>query len=238
MPDTKNTGDIALKIKILSKSDLRMSFLVDGIDTELANALRRVILTEVPAMAITEVLFIENSTPLYDEIIAHRLGMIPLTTDLDSYVLPERCTCDGVGCSKCKCEFQCSVHATDTIKNVFSSDLISTDPEIRPVSPKILITKMAKDSRLIFEAEARLGQGKDHAKFQPVSMVSYKMYPNIEIDDSKFKNYKYIGDNENDPIVKMCPKKILRWEGKKLKVTDLEKCTLCGACEHLDTTPP
>ena len=226
-----------MQIEILSRSDKRMNLLVDGIDTELANAIRRIFLTEVPAMAITDVLFIENSTPLYDEIIAHRLGMIPLTTDLESFVLSERCSCEGVGCSSCQVDFQCSVAAKDGNRNVYSGDLISGDPKIKPVTDKILITKMAKGSKLLFEAYARLGLGKDHAKHQAVTKATYKMFPEIIINQDLLKDYEHKGDNENDPLVNICPKEILRWEKNKLVVTDIMECTLCGACYRNEFTP-
>ncbi|MHA1682264.1 MAG: DNA-directed RNA polymerase subunit D [Promethearchaeota archaeon] len=224
-------------LEILQKSEKRISFLVDGIDTELANALRRIILTEVPAMAIDDVVFIENSTPLFDEIIAHRLGLIPLTTDLDSYVLKERCSCEGTGCTRCQVSFQCSIHAKDGNRNLYTSDIISSDPEIKPVSDKILLTKMAKGSKLIFEAYARLGLGRDHAKWQPVSKITYKMYPEIIINQDALKGYDFKDDNENCPIVKICPKRILKWEKGNLIVTDEIKCTLCQACTRSELTP-
>ncbi|MFX0100506.1 MAG: DNA-directed RNA polymerase subunit D [Candidatus Hodarchaeota archaeon] len=219
-----------MKLEILSKTQKRMSWILDGVDTEFANALRRVILTEVPAFAISDVIFIDNSTPLYDEIISHRLGLIPLTTDLDSFVLPERCECEGVGCRKCQVDFQCSISARDGNRNVYSGDLISGDPKIVPVSDVILITKMAKGAKLVFEAYARLGLGRDHAKYQPVNKITYKMYPDVIIHQDKFKGYAQKGDNENDPIVKFCPKQILKWEKGDLVVTDMMKCTLCNAC--------
>ncbi len=219
-----------MKFSILTKTAKRMSFIVDGIDVETANALRRIMLTEVPAMAIHEVMFIENSSPLYDEIIAHRLGLIPLTTDLDSFVLSEQCTCEGAGCQKCQVEVQCSVAAKDANRNVYTSDLVSSDPKIKPVSDKILITKMSKGSKLLFEAYARLGLGKDHAKYQAATKVTYKYYPEIKINQAMLKDYKFKGDNENDPLVKMCPRKIFKWEKNELVVTDLLKCNLCGVC--------
>ena len=64
-----------------------VKFSIEGINVEMANELRRVILSEIPTMAITEVIFMENESPLYDEMIAHRLGLIPLTTDLKNYNL-------------------------------------------------------------------------------------------------------------------------------------------------------
>ncbi len=188
-------------------------------------------------MAITEVLFVENSTPLFDEIIAHRLGMIPLVTDLDSYVMSEHCTCEGAGCSSCQVSFECTVVAKENNTNVYSSDLVSTDPKIKPVSTKILLVKMAKNNKLSFEAYARLGLGKDHARHQAVTRASYKMYPDVVINQAAFKDYPFKGDNDSDPLVKICPKKILRWEKGELVVTDMMKCTLCEACVRNEFVP-
>nr|MDO8086624.1 DNA-directed RNA polymerase subunit D [Candidatus Sigynarchaeum springense] len=238
---------LLLKFSIIAKTDKRMSFVVDGIDVETANALRRIMLTEVPAMAIHEVLFIENSTPLYDEIIAHRLGLIPLTTDLDSYVLSEQCKCEGAGCEKCQVGIQCSVAAKDANRNVYTSDLGTSDPKIKPVSDKILITKMAKGSKLVFEAYARLGLGKDHAKYQAATKATYKYYPEIMINQAALKDYKFKGDNENDPLVKMCPRGVLKWEKNELVMNTIESksspksglsnCNLCETCMKVAGVP-
>ncbi|MEM4397652.1 MAG: DNA-directed RNA polymerase subunit D, partial [Candidatus Woesearchaeota archaeon] len=78
-----------MKIEILNEKDNKMSFLLKDSNPAYANALRRIMINEVPVMAIEEVEFKKNSSALYDEIIAHRLGLIPLTTDLSSYELPK-----------------------------------------------------------------------------------------------------------------------------------------------------
>jgi DNA-directed RNA polymerase subunit D len=161
-------------------------FVLDGVGVELANAFRRIILTEVPSMAITEVLFVENDGVLFDEMIAHRLGLIPLTTDLKNYNLPNECSCGGQGCTLCQAQLMCEVHAENSDRTVYSSDIEELDPKVHPVSDKIIIAKLGKGTSMVFEAYAQLGQGKDHAKFQPVSSVGYKYYPDVKIDNSVF----------------------------------------------------
>ena len=52
-----------------------------GIDASIANALRRILLSEVPTMAIKTVYFHDNSSIVQDEVLAHRLGLVPLKVD-------------------------------------------------------------------------------------------------------------------------------------------------------------
>ena len=80
-----------MEVRVVEKTDLNARLIIEGADTPFMNALRRIMLTEVPSMAIDEVVFIENSSMLHDEILAHRLGLIPLKTDLDTYNLPDEC---------------------------------------------------------------------------------------------------------------------------------------------------
>ena len=92
-----------MKIEILEKNDNNLRIVVREADVPLMNALRRIALAEVPCMAIEEVVMIENSSILQDEIIAHRLGLTPLKTDLDAYSLPEECKCQSeFGCPECR----------------------------------------------------------------------------------------------------------------------------------------
>ncbi len=82
-----------VEMKVLEKSEEQLRLLIRGVDVPYMNALRRLVLSEVPCMAIDEIVMLENSSILQDEIIAHRLGLLPLKTDLDSYNLPEECPC-------------------------------------------------------------------------------------------------------------------------------------------------
>ena len=90
-----------MKIEVLEKDETNIHLSIKEADVPLMNALRRIALAEVPSMAIDEVVMIENSSILQDEIIAHRLGLTPLKTDLDSSNLPEE--------SECQSEFGCNL---------------------------------------------------------------------------------------------------------------------------------
>jgi DNA-directed RNA polymerase subunit D len=159
---------------------------------------------------------------LQDEIRAHRLGLVPLQTDLDSYNLPEECPCKSeFGCNLCRVTLAVDVEAKDGSRTVYSGDLISENPTIKPVSDKIPILKLAKDQRIKLEAYARLGKGRAHAKWQPVSLCTYKYYPKIKIS----KACDACGE-----CVDICPRKVLVKKGGKIEIQDLVSCTLCHDC--------
>ena len=211
-----------VKIEALEKDDKNIRLLVQGVDVPFINALRRIVLAEVPCMAVDEVVIIENSSILQDEIIAHRLGLIPLKTDLDSYNLPEKCSCKSeLGCNLCRVTLTLDAESKDGTRTVHSGELQSENPDIVPVSGKIPIIKLAKEQKLRLEAYARLGKGKNHAKWQPVSMCTYKYMPKIEIS----KNC-----DACEKCVEICPRKVLEKTDNKIKVRDLMACTLCQDC--------
>ncbi|MEM2968086.1 MAG: DNA-directed RNA polymerase subunit D [Candidatus Bathyarchaeia archaeon] len=212
-----------VEIKVLEKNEASIRFIIRDADVSLVNALRRIALAEVPSMAIDEVVIIENSSILQDEIIAHRLGLTPLKTDLDSYNLPGECECQSeFGCSLCRVTFTLDAEASEGTRTVYSGELVSENPEIVPVSDKIPIIKLAKGQKLKLEAYARLGKGKNHAKWQPVSMCAYKYLPKVEVDSEKCKDCV--------KCVEICPKKVLAVKANKVEVRDLLACNLCMDC--------
>src|SRR3989442_13455907 len=91
------------KVKLIEESGNEVTLQLDGIDRSYANAIRRFCLSEGPSMAIDDVVILENSSVLYDEILSHRLGMVPLNTDLERYILPEKFDCgNALCCQKCR----------------------------------------------------------------------------------------------------------------------------------------
>ena len=212
-----------MEIKVLEKNDKNLRLLIRDVDAPYMNALRRIITSEVPCMAVDEIVILENSSIMQDETISHRLGLVPLKTDLDSYNLPEECECKSeFGCNLCRVTLTLDVEAKDGTRTVYSSELASENKEVMPVSDKIPIAKLAKEQKLRLEAYARLGKGKNHAKWQPVSMCAYKYCPKIEISS---RNCDACGK-----CVEICPKKVLAGKDKKIEVVNLEACTLCKDC--------
>jgi DNA-directed RNA polymerase subunit D len=214
-----------LQIKISDKNESSARLIIDGVDAAFMNSLRRIIVAEVPAMAIDEVVVIENSSMLHDEILAHRFGLIPLKTDLDSYNLPEECSCKSeLGCNLCRVSLTLNVEAKDTVRTVYSGDLVSENPSVSPVSDRIPIVKLAPDQHLKLETYARLGKGAKHAKWQPVSACAYKHFPKVKINE---KECDLCGK-----CVDVCPKRVLSISegGKKLELRNVIDCTVCHDC--------
>ena len=162
-----------VKVKVIEDTGDSVTLQLDGIDRSYANAVRRFCIAEVPAMAIDDVVILENSSVLYDEILAHRLGMIPIKTDFERYNLPEDCDCGNpLGCHKCRVLFVLDAKGKDKVSTVHSGDLVSEDREIRPVSETIPLVKLAFGQSVKLEAYARLGKGKEHAKWQPCTVAA------------------------------------------------------------------
>ena len=172
-----------MDVKLVENMDKKgkLVFSVKGVDTAYANTLRRIMGFEVPVMAIEEIEFRKNTSILYDEMIAHRIGLIPLTTDLKSYNMMSECKCKGAGCASCTVKLTLRAQGPCT---VYSSDIKTKDPEIKPISGKMPIVKLLEGQEIELEATAILGQGKIHSKWAP-GLVYYKM-PNVDGDEYIF----------------------------------------------------
>ena len=172
-----------MEVRVLEnkKDEGRISFIIKDTSAAFVNALRRIIIEEVPTMAIEDVEFRKNNSILYDEMVAHRLGLVPLKTDLKSYNLPEKCKCEGKGCARCQLKLTLKAAAAGT---VYASELKSKDPAVKPVYPKMPIVKLLKGQSLELEATAVLGRGKEHSKWSP-ALAYYKYKPVIEIGNVK-----------------------------------------------------
>ncbi len=197
-----------MEVQILNNKDNKLTFAINGINPVMANTLRRLIMTEVPVLAIDEVEFQKNTSALYDEILAHRLGLIPLKTDLKSYNLKEECKCKGKGCALCELKLMLKANE-DGI--VYSSELKSTDPEAIPVYPDMPIVELIKKQKLELEATAILGKGKTHMKFSP-ALAYYRGYPEFIVKDNA--NLKRIQEELNNIIIV---------KGNKIEIKDLNE---------------
>ncbi len=168
-------------MEILQKDNTTLRVLMKGAHRSYASAIRRIAISEVPVMAIDDVIIVDNTSVVYDELIAHRLGLIPLTTDLSRFVLPKDCSCKSEhGCSNCRVLLTLDEEASDKVRTVFSGDLISDDEDTKPISDQIPIIKLAPGQKIKLEAYAKLGRGKDHAKWQATTVAVVK-----DVDQNK-----------------------------------------------------
>lgn len=217
-----------MNVEILEKTDTNMRLIIGDVDAPFVNALRRIILSEVPCMAIDEVVILENSSMLHDEVLAHRLGLLPIKTDLNAYNLPEECPCKSeFGCNLCRVSLTLDAEAVEATKTIYSGSLTSENPQIVPVSTNVLLVKLAPGQKIKLEAYAKLGKGKEHAKWQPVTVCAYKNMPHIKINP---KTCDACGE-----CIKVCSKNILVNKNGKIETQNLLNCTLCQDC--MDACP-
>lgn len=208
-----------MNIKIISKDKEKFSFILSGVKPSFANAIRRSMIDEVPTMAIENIEIRKNNSALYDEVLAHRLGLVVLNTDLKSYNLPEKCKCNGEGCARCQVEIVLKVKGP---RIVYTSDLKPKDPKITPAQPESVIAKILKGQDIELIATAVLGKGRDHAKWAPCLAI-YKNEPVINI-----------GNVSNvEEVAAKCPLNLFEIKSGKLKlIKDYElACHLCEACQ-------
>lgn len=221
----KGGGEYKMEIKLLDsdKKTGKVSFLLKDATPSFANALRRNMIEAVPTMAIENVEISKNSSILYDEIVAHRLGLLALKTDLKTYNLPSECKCKGEGCARCTVKMTLAGKGAGY---VYASQMKSKDPKIKPVFPKTPIVKLIKGQEIEITATAVLGQGKEHVKWAP-GAVWYKYKPIIDIDTAKCSNAQECAD--------ACPVDVFDVKNSKLVINkDNElKCHLCGACAEV-----
>ena len=148
-----------------------MSVKLKGVPLQYANALRRICLNGIPIFAIDTVDIIENSSVLPDEGLAHRLGLIPIKTDLSRFNEPSKCDCQSeIGCTNCKVMLVLDSGDSDVTRTILSNDLTSEDDAVKPISDKIPIVQLAPGQRIKVECYARLGRGTEHAKWNSANI--------------------------------------------------------------------
>lgn len=196
-----------MKISTLKKTKDKLILLIEGTNPAYINTIRRLTMSDVPTMAIDEIEFRQNDSVLYDEMLALRLGLLPLKTDLKSYTLPEKCSCKGAGCAKCQLKITLKVEGP---KTVMASDLKSKDPKVFPVYEETPLVKLLDKQKVEFEATAILGKGKDHMKWSP-GLASFRGIPIIT------------ADKEADKEIIKKHSKVLSMSGSKIKVDNYLK---------------
>ena len=219
-----------MKIKVLEAKDESTRSLLEDTAPAFANALRGVLLSDVPKMAILDVEFhlgpiraedgkeYESVSPLFDEMIAHRLGLIPVPTDLALYNPRETCpSCHGEGCPNCTIIYSLNKRGPGTVT---SGDLEPIgDAKLRPRDPNIPIVKLGEGQAMLIYATAVLGSGKDHAKWQPTHGVGYRYDPILKAGNKSL--------DALDPAVPYCTSHMESSSGEEQTVELPADCKVC-----------
>ena len=193
------------RVDIIDLVDNEMHFDMIGIDAAIANAFRRILLAEVPTMAIDKVFMKYNTSVIPDEVLAHRIGLIPLKVDSRMFEFQQDPQNEDVKANEvikfelnvtCEKDPNAPKDVNDPYLNCKNAKVYSKDfkwlpmneqkdlfQDIRPLYEDILIAKLRPGQKIDMEMHAVKGIGKDHAKFSPVATASYRLMPEIVLKE-------------------------------------------------------
>ncbi|MFC7213098.1 DNA-directed RNA polymerase subunit D [Saliphagus sp. GCM10025334] len=203
-------------VEFVERDDRSARFLVRGLTPAFANGIRRAMVADVPTMAIDEVRFIENSSVMFDEQLALRLGLVPLTTPPEGEFVED----DTVTLS-------IDVEGPAT---AYSGDLVTSDDLVRPADENVPIIDLKDGQRLEAEADAVIDRGKDHAKHQGGVAVGYRHLQRVTVEDdlSEFEDEEtqivrgvIEEDGELVPTSEFGHDLSERYPGKQVRVEDV-----------------
>lgn len=193
-------GDL-VQLSLLYEKDYKMEFLLKGTSVYFANLLRRLGIGQVPVYAIDKVTFYENSSSLFDEYIAHRIGQVPLISD------------QGKGS-----EILFTLEAEGPAV-VFSKDLKSKDSKVKVAVPNIAIVKLNEGQNIRLEAKAIKGIGRTHGKFQ-AGLLSYEI---LSDDEFKFKVETFMQMTARDLLLETSDLLLKKCEELEEALKELDK---------------
>eukprot|EP01104_Vermistella_antarctica_P009407 TRINITY_DN241_c0_g1_i1.p1 TRINITY_DN241_c0_g1~~TRINITY_DN241_c0_g1_i1.p1 ORF type:complete len:451 (-),score=112.19 TRINITY_DN241_c0_g1_i1:70-1296(-) len=244
-----------LQIDVRYQDQDELVFDLIGVDPPIANALRRILIAEVPTVAIEKVDIHNNTSILQDEVLAHRLGLVPIdidpelmkakkedepATDENTITFELNITCRRMAEADRK---KAGLEGDDmgdgyVNSKVFSRDLVwkPTGDQlerfpmgVRPVHEDILLAKMRPGQAIHVVCHCEMGLGETHAKWSPVATASYRLLPDVVLYGED------IVDEEAEVLKAMCPTKVFDIEDlgggkKKAVVANPRACTVCREC--------
>lgn len=248
-----------IKLTNMDNDNNSIEFELNNVGTAFANALRRVMIAEVPTMAFDDLYIRQNTSPLQDEFIAHRIGLIPLRSEAaDQLLFRSECNC-AEGCPRCRVRYVINIRCEAESRLVTTDDLVYS-PEYSPengdgadfgpyldaasrVTPvklpavpggqtvPITIAKLGRGQILQIICYATKGVGREHAKWSPCCCSAYRMQPVISIERSFFKSKspKWLED-----FVGCCPNNVFRLNQSEntIEVENALNCTFCRQCQE------
>ncbi|KIM77860.1 hypothetical protein PILCRDRAFT_825076 [Piloderma croceum F 1598] len=213
-PDEDHSWDLVkftkdLQVKVQRLSNRSIEFDLVGVDASIANGFRRILIAEVPTVCIEHVYVFNNTSVMVDEVLAHRLGLVPLNVDPALVDMKDAVTDQAtdrntlvfrlaVACTRNKLAPNISTTNPEelyTNSEVLSSHLqwdpqgeqavVYADNPPAPTNPNIVLVKLRPGQEVEMEMHAVKGVGKDHAKFSPVATASYRILPLIILNPEK-----------------------------------------------------
>ena len=185
-----------VEIEILHEDDKSMQLLLKKTDRALANALRRTMIADVPKFAIHRMRMdigmitdeaagktYESLGAMSDEMLAHRCAMVPVPTFIDEFHFQDECPdCKDLvpeqrGCPQCSVIYAIEQKGTEEGHTVTAEHLVVMGDmklQIPEEYRTIPLTKLYKGQYLKAVLWAVKGRGRDHAKFSPVSGVTFR----------------------------------------------------------------
>eukprot|EP00899_Mesostigma_viride_P025952 jgi/Mesvir1/6541/Mv16802-RA.1 len=250
------------RVDVKSLTDDTMVFDLVGIDVALANAFRRILIAEVPTMAVEKVFIMNNTSILQDEVLSHRLGMVPIKVDPRKF---EFKTDEDVANEKNTIVFRINVKCTRKGEKLQNPNVLSShmewlpggselpatgggtgtmtsfsrsqaedfaDDPIQPFYPDIVLAKLRPGHEVELEAHCVKGQGSTHAKWSPVATAWYRLLPEVVF-------LKEVRGQHAEQLVKCCPARVFDIEdlgggGKRAVAARPRDCTLCRECVRPD----
>ncbi|MFC7190457.1 DNA-directed RNA polymerase subunit D [Halocatena marina] len=164
------TGDF--EVQFIDRDERKARFVVHDVTPAFANGIRRALIADVPTLSIDSVRIVENSSVMFDEQIALRLGLVPLTTPAGEFEEGDSVT------------LAMDVEGPAT---AYSGDLVSSDALVQPADKNIPIIELkypeTADSpqRLELEADAVMSRGREHAKNQGGVAVGYRHLQTVDV---------------------------------------------------------
>jgi DNA-directed RNA polymerase subunit D len=146
------------EVEFIDLDEREARFLVRGLTPAFANGIRRAIVADVPTLAVDDVRVVENSSVLFDEVLALRLGLTPMTTPEDFR----------------KGELATLSLDVEGPATAYSGDLESSDPDVAPADEQIPLVELKEGQRVELQADAVLSSGNEHAKHQGGVAVGYR----------------------------------------------------------------
>jgi len=238
-----------------------MYMTVSGTEISAMNALRRVAIAEVPTMAIDMVEISANTSVLSDEMLAHRLGLVPLAADSSKFKFTYECSCGGAGCPECQATFALRVSCTQPGANVrVTTDMLQRigaqrkDLPVEVTSRDILLARLACIGRgdrehplkstqeINLTAVAKKGIGKEHAKWSPVVVAVPTPIAVITLNAQRLKEVQRQKSELDDPraqsykeflqeFCSVCPPKLLKCDDYNDTVI-IEDTSRCIFCDE------